>query len=131
MPSLKYRIRKEIRWEASHVLEGLPPRHPCSRMHGHSYRAFVTFTSTLLDEVGFVVDFNVVKAIRDRLDHQHLNDVLGDVNPTAENIATFIYDAANRILLELDAHDDVTCEGVQVWETETSFAELFLDGGSS
>ena len=32
------------------------------------------------------------KKIHGRLDHRHINDVLGDINPTAENMAKWIAD---------------------------------------
>jgi len=71
-----------------------------------------------------VLDFNVIKVIRDKLDHQTLNDILGDKNPTAENIAVFFYEALNSILLQLGEQDDVIVEKVVVHETETSSAEV-------
>ena len=122
---LVHRIRKTVKWEAAHVLKGLPPQHPCSRMHGHSYRAEVILRADRLDDqLGMVLDFNVIKVIRDKLDHQTLNDILGDKNPTAENIAVFFYEALNSILLQLGEQDDVIVEKVVVHETETSSAEV-------
>ena len=44
-------------------------------------------------EVIKVIDFTDIKEkIHGRLDHRHINDVLGDINPTAENIAKWIAD---------------------------------------
>jgi len=123
-----HRIRKELRFEAAHVLGGLPPDHPCSRLHGHSYRFSVEMVGRNLDVNGFVVDFNHLKSIRDRLDHQFLNELSwfkkNERNPTAENIARYIYEEVNALLLRLDAVDDVKVEKVGVWETETSYAEV-------
>lgn len=125
MRVLMYRIRKELRFEAAHVLAGLSPDHPCSRMHGHSYRFVVEMLSAEPDGNGFVLDFNLLKRIRDSMDHQVLNEVLPKgVNPTAENLAKFIYEAVNTIILRANAVDDVRVERVGVWETETSYAEV-------
>jgi 6-pyruvoyltetrahydropterin/6-carboxytetrahydropterin synthase len=121
---LGFRIRKSLRWEAAHMLEGLPPTHPCSNMHGHSYRAEVTARAENLDKVGFVLDFNLIKEIQKKLDHTLLNEIMPDRNPTAENIALFIYETLNMIILHLGEQDDVIVEKVCVWETETCYAEV-------
>lgn len=40
-----------------------------------------------------VIDFGHIKeAIHGRLDHKHVNDIMGDINPTAENMAKWIAD---------------------------------------
>ena len=114
---VRYSIKRVISWEASHILTGLPPVHPCSRMHGHSYRATIEASSFNLDEVGMVLDFNLIKEMEKKLDHRHLNEVIQN-NPTAENIAYFILQALNAMLLQFDANDDVTIDSVWVQETE-------------
>lgn len=89
-----YKISKQFSFSASHILEGLPPDHPCSRMHGHNYIVTIHLKSETLDEKGFVKDYRELQPIKDyidnTLDHRHLNDVF-DVNPTAENIAKKLY----------------------------------------
>jgi 6-pyruvoyltetrahydropterin/6-carboxytetrahydropterin synthase len=91
-----YRITKEYHFSASHQLLQLPETHPCARMHGHNYIVEVELQSETLDEYGFVRDYNELdvlkKYIDEKLDHRHLNDVLGDDNVTAENIAKHFYD---------------------------------------
>lgn len=90
-----YKISKQFSFSASHILEGLSPDHPCTRLHGHNYVVTVHLRSETLDEKGFVRDYrelDVVKVyIDEHLDHRHLNDVF-DFNPTAENIARRLYD---------------------------------------
>lgn len=124
---IQYRIQKEVRFEAAHVLEGLGPRHPCSKMHGHSYRAIITLTAFNLDEVGMVIDFDILEAIRKKLDHTVLNEVL-PFNPTAENIARWAYETINQVILQLDAQEDVKVEKVRIHETDTSWAEAVVVG---
>lgn len=92
---IMYTISKEFMFSASHQLKGLPEGHPCSRVHGHNYTVKIELKSKTLDERGFVLDYGELRPIKDwidsNLDHRHLNDVMGVLNPTAENIATFIY----------------------------------------
>ncbi|MFD6094890.1 6-pyruvoyl tetrahydropterin synthase family protein [Nocardiopsis flavescens] len=87
-------ISKTFEFSASHAIEGLPTTHKCSRLHGHSYRVRIECEGTP-DEVGFVIDYGelgwVSGFIDKTLDHHHLNDVL-PVNPTAENIAVWLWD---------------------------------------
>jgi 6-pyruvoyltetrahydropterin/6-carboxytetrahydropterin synthase len=88
-------IEKEFHFEAAHHLGGLPDTHPCSNVHGHSYKAIFILKKTVLNDVGFVVDYrdmDLIKAwIDNKLDHKDLN-VVFDFNPTAENIAKHLYD---------------------------------------
>ena len=91
-----YRISKEFHFSASHILYGLKEGHPCLRMHGHNYVVTFCFRSEQLNEVGFVVDYRDLDTIKvfidEVLDHRHLNDVIPGVNPSAENIAKYLFD---------------------------------------
>ena len=68
---------------------------------------------------GFVVDFFDIEAgfadIMDALDHRCLNDVEGLENPTAENIAVWIWDRLQPRLKLISA--------VRVYETPDCWAE--------
>lgn len=90
-----FEITKEFHLSASHNLSGLVPEHPCSRLHGHNYVITVHLASYQLDDTGFVFDYRALdpikKFIDEKLDHRHLNDVIPG-NPTAENIARYMYD---------------------------------------
>ncbi|MBD8387543.1 6-carboxytetrahydropterin synthase QueD [Dysgonomonas sp. BGC7] len=101
-----YKISKQFSFSASHILEGLPEEHPCSRLHGHNYVVTVHLRAEKLNAVGFVKDYreldNVKQYIDNTLDHRHLNDVF-DFNPTAENIAKYLYDVFRKDLSELYA----------------------------
>ena len=85
-----YRVSKRFGFAASHVLHGLGPDHPCSRLHGHNDEVEVMAESDELDERGFVVDFgeldDVKRWIDATLDHRHLNEVM-EGQPSAEAIA--------------------------------------------
>lgn len=65
----------------------------CSFTHGHSWLLKIWFKGddSLRDKVGILVDFGIVKEVKDKLDHKFINDVV-DMNPTAENLTKWIYD---------------------------------------
>jgi len=91
-----FTISKTFAFCASHRLEGLPPGHPCARMHGHNYVVEVAVSANALNTVGFVIDYRDLAPCRDfidsKLDHRHLNDCLPEgVNPTAEEIARWLH----------------------------------------
>lgn len=101
-----YKISKQFAFSASHILEGLPQEHPCSRLHGHNYVIIVHLKSEQLNEVGFVKDYRELDAVKqyidEKLDHRHLNDIF-PFNPTAENMAKFLYDTFKKDISELYA----------------------------
>jgi 6-pyruvoyltetrahydropterin/6-carboxytetrahydropterin synthase len=91
-----YTIAKRFAFSASHTIGGLPPDHPCARLHGHNYEVEVILQSASLDAVGFVRDYGGLSALKDFLDttvdHRHLNDVLGHDKTTVEVISRWLYD---------------------------------------
>lgn len=114
-------ISKEFHFSASHVLRELPLDHPCGRMHGHNYIVVIELSAPpdQLSKAGFVRDFgelDVVKSWIDaEIDHRHLNDVLGGLNPSAEQIAQWIFDNWKEKFPELTA--------IRVSETPRTWAE--------
>ncbi len=70
-------------------------------------------------ETGFVIDFfDIEKAfapLHAQLDHHCLNEIAGLENPTAENIAVWIYEKIRPALPQLAA--------VTVFETRDCYAE--------
>jgi 6-pyruvoyltetrahydropterin/6-carboxytetrahydropterin synthase len=95
-----YIIRKEFSFSASHQLMGLTQEHPCSNLHGHNYTVVVELRSKELNKIGFVFDYRGFQPIKSwidgQLDHRNLNDIL-DFNPTAENIAKYIFNKITDI----------------------------------
>ena len=114
---MTYTIIKTFFFSASHQLTGLPADHQCARLHGHNYKVEIVLSSSTLNDIGFVVDYGELhpfQSIIDTLDHRHLNDILA-FNPTAENIAKWLYDEAKQIWSEVLM--------VRVSETDKTWAE--------
>ena len=88
--------------ESARRLPYLPPEHPCSRLHGHSFRVEVHVSGPLDAKLGWVVDFADVDAawapIKATLDHRYLNDVPGLENPTSELLAIWIWQRLKPVL---------------------------------
>ncbi|MDB5592353.1 6-carboxytetrahydropterin synthase QueD [Enterovirga sp.] len=101
------RITQAFTFEAAHSLPNVPEGHRCRRMHGHSYRVELRLEGDVDPRSGFVVDFfDVEEAFRPllhRLDHHCLNEVEGLENPTAENIAIWIWTRTKPLLPQLEA----------------------------
>lgn len=114
-----YTIAKRFAFSASHTIGGLPPQHPCARLHGHNYEVELILRSPVLDGVGFVRDFGELAIVRDfiaaTLDHQHLNEVLGHDRTSSEVISRWLYDWCKPRLPEVVA--------VRVSETPRTWAE--------
>ena len=113
------KIVQAFSFEAAHSLPNVPPGHRCQRLHGHSYRVELKLEGPLDAKTGFVTDFfDIEKAFAPllaRLDHQYLNEVEGLDNPTAENIAVWIWRRIKPALPQLNA--------VIVRETKDCWAE--------
>jgi 6-pyruvoyltetrahydropterin/6-carboxytetrahydropterin synthase len=88
-------IYKQFTFEAAHLLPNVPPDHKCRRLHGHSYRVTAVISGEPDIESGWVMDFADLKSAfgecRARLDHRYLNEIPGLENPTAEQIAIWIW----------------------------------------
>ena len=98
-----YIISKEFHFSASHALCDLEEGHPCMRNHGHNYIVVVELEREELDKTGMILDYGKLKPIEEWIDntfdHRHLNDVV-DFNPTAENLAKYIFDKCQAIFYE-------------------------------
>lgn len=97
-----YAIAKQYEISASHQLTGMPPEHPCARLHGHTYVVEVSVVGDL-DERGMVLDYHALDGtvgawLKAVLDHRHLNDILDQ--PTAERLAALVHAEACRRLPE-------------------------------
>ncbi|MDD5482672.1 MAG: 6-carboxytetrahydropterin synthase QueD [Kiritimatiellae bacterium] len=72
---------------------------PCANLHGHNWEVEIFLRGKTTDRLGMLVDFKQVKttlrAALEKLDHRNLSDLpmFKRRNPTAENIARFIFEA--------------------------------------
>lgn len=93
--------------------------------HGHNYTLFVKVTGAIDRETGYVMDLKILndlikEHITNRFDHSNLNlDIpeFKNLNPTAENIATVIY---NKLRSEIPAAYDLH---IRLCETDNNFVE--------
>jgi len=83
-------LHTEVTIDSAHKLEKYDGK--CATLHGHTWKVEVWFKGhpSLRDEVGILVDFGIVKEIKEHLDHKYINDVIR-MNPTAENLTQYIY----------------------------------------
>ena len=121
-----FEVTVEETFAAGHALRGY--RGKCENVHGHNYKVQVTLQGAQLDAVGLLVDFVEVKRILhaavERLDHQFLNDVppFDVMNPSAENMAKYLYDEIHAGLQAAGLPVPVEVAQVRIWETDTSVA---------
>jgi 6-pyruvoyltetrahydropterin/6-carboxytetrahydropterin synthase len=104
-----YYVEKQIEISSAHFLEGYEGQ--CQNLHGHNWIIKVYCKSETLDNNGMVTDFVIIKKVVKILDHKNLNEYLG-FNPTAENIAKWIYDQVPN------------CYQVDVWESKNNLARF-------
>jgi 6-pyruvoyltetrahydropterin/6-carboxytetrahydropterin synthase len=121
-----FEVTIEETFAAGHALRNY--RGKCENVHGHNYRAEVALRGAELDSIGLLVDFvelkRVVHAVLDRMDHQWLNDFppFDALNPSAENMAKYIYD---EVSAALTTKEGVRVAAVRLWETDTASAAYF------
>ena len=88
-------IFKEFSFDAAHKLPNVPEGHKCARLHGHTYYVSVYVSDEVGKDSGWVMDFadvkHAFKPLLERLDHYYLNEIEGLENPTAENLALWIW----------------------------------------
>ena len=92
-------------FDAAHKLENYEG--DCADLHGHRWEVEFYITIETLDNgIGF--DFMTVKKSLDQIlpDHKYLNDIISQ--PTAENIAEFMFNEAAKLY---------PIKKVVVWET--------------
>lgn len=113
-----YQLKVVTEFASAHTLRDYPGA--CSRMHGHNWKLELEVVASALDDVGMGIDFKQMKAaaneVGDRLDHRYLNELepFNEINPTAENIAAYMYREIAAILNS----DTVRVKAVTLWETD-------------
>lgn len=112
-------ITQAFHFEAAHRLPAVSAGHRCYALHGHSYRVELRLEGPVDPQSGWVVDFFTIESafapLLAILDHHYLNEIDGLENPTAENIALWIWQRMRAQMPLLTA--------VLVFETPHCWAE--------
>lgn len=111
-----------VDFEAAHFIRDYPGK--CSRLHGHNWKVEVNVSGNKLNKLGMLIDFHDLKAevkqVIETLDHRFLNEIepFHIKNPTAENIAQYIYEQ----LVSRSAFTEASIKiaSVKVWESAHS-----------
>lgn len=94
-PSRQVRLVRAFSFEAAHRLPDAPEGHKCRRLHGHSFGVEVVCEGEADPDTGWLIDFSEIKQafepFLEQLDHHYLNEIEGLENPTAENLARWIW----------------------------------------
>jgi 6-pyruvoyltetrahydropterin/6-carboxytetrahydropterin synthase len=123
-----YEVTVEADFSSGHYLRNYKGK--CENPHGHNYKVRVTLAGTELDEAGLLLDFKLLKQVLrpviERIDHQMLNDIEPFIvlNPSAENLAKFLYDETNLHLSDVTA-GRVRVKDCTIWETDTTTATYY------
>lgn len=125
-------IQKRMEIAYAHHLN-LPYESKCRNIHGHNGIVTVYCKAQELDpETEMVIDFTILKKqIHDKLDHGFINEILPDINPTAEGMAKWICDTINGTIFNDDKSEmrfrSCICYRVDFQESEGNIATYILD----
>lgn len=120
-----FEVSTELYFSSAHRLRGYKGK--CESLHGHNWRVKVMLAAKELNGIGLVIDFHdlksVLSSVLGKMDHKYLNEItyFKKNNPTAENIAKFIY-------CELKKEKNLKkAQGlkVSVWESEKNCASYY------
>ena len=123
-----YEVTVETDFSSGHFLRNYHGR--CENPHGHNYKVRVTLMGETLDQAGLLLDFKILKQVMrpviDRIDHQMLNELepFTTVNPSAENIAQYLYEQTNQQLAGI-TNGRVRVKDCTIWETDTTSATYY------
>ena len=119
-----YEVSVDETFAAAHNLRGYKGK--CENLHGHNYKVRVTLAGTEVDSVGLLYDFvhlkQVIQSVIRALDHKYLNELspFDVLNPSAENIARYIYDQTVKQLKQ--ASNGAAVSSITVWESDLTAA---------
>ena len=98
-------MKVQYRIESARRLSHLPPSHPCSRVHGHSFIITLTLFGPWNEELAWMYDYHdleqKIRPILNTLDHRYLNDVPGLEKPTSEALCVYLFNKIKALVPEL------------------------------
>jgi 6-pyruvoyltetrahydropterin/6-carboxytetrahydropterin synthase len=119
-----FEVSVDETFAAAHNLRGYKGK--CENLHGHNYKVRVTLSGKEVDSIGLLYDFvhlkQVIQSVIRSLDHKYLNELppFDVLNPSAENIARYIYDQAAKQLHQ--APNGAEVSSITVWESDVTAA---------
>jgi len=122
-----YEVEIIANFSAAHRLRNYQGK--CEHLHGHNYRVHVTARAASVGADGMVMDFGDLKRatnlVLERFDHSYLNEIkpFDRIEPSAENIAAFLFDEIGR---QLNDKAEML-HSVSVWESDTSRATFLRE----
>ena len=123
-----YELKVLSGFSSAHALRGYNGK--CERIHGHNWHVELVVSSEVLNEIGLVVDFKLLKKylneIMETLDHKFINETefFKEVNPSAENIAKYIYEEFEK-KINVNKIFNISVKRVDVYETDSSMASYY------
>ncbi len=136
------KITRLLEFDAAHRV--MDHHSKCANLHGHRYKVEIVAAAPVLDHIGMVIDFSILKSkigtwIDQNWDHTAIifsQDVqtlvalegvpknkpifVSSFNPTAENMAAYLL---KEVCPQLMSDTGVEIVGVRVWETPNCYAE--------
>jgi 6-pyruvoyltetrahydropterin/6-carboxytetrahydropterin synthase len=112
-----YHISIETKFSAAHSINGYEG--PCRQLHGHDWKIQIEVKTDRLNGMGMAIDFHqlqdITRDVLKQFDHQHINQLpqFQELNPTAENIAKYIYEQVESKLPK-----GVWMKQISLWEGE-------------
>ena len=88
----------------------LDSNHPCSKMHGHTFKIIIELDGPINKDTGFVMDFYdldviVNEKIIKKIDHKVLNEIDGLDNPSSEFLSIWIW---NKLITSIPILSEIT-----------------------
>lgn len=123
-----YELKVLSYFSSAHALRGYNGK--CENIHGHNWQVEIIVSSNVLNEIGLVIDFKLLKGylgeIMETLDHKFLNDAdyFKKINPSAEIIARYVYEELEKIISP-NKDSSIKIERVNVYETPSSMASYY------
>lgn len=133
---------RRVEFDAAHRLRGHEGK--CRNLHGHRYVIEASFAAPQLDALGRLIDFGIIKqrlgewvdrywdhnvilwtedkALGDGVANETAQNIFYmDVNPTAENMALYLFE---QVCPKLFADTGITCTHVRLYETPNCYVDV-------